>query len=312
MPWKQGYTISDEKSLADAALRWPDGARCCVKIVVNLSLANGPAGVQTEDLACSDAYFAMGDGLDALLDCLARHCLRATFAVPALVAHAHAGRMRGIVAAGHEIAAQGLAHEDVSALERADEQARLLRTTEMLAQACGVRPAGWFALPRPGDAFAVGTVSASTMELLLDAGYTYMGNSLADDIPHYWVVDFARHRSMLALPYYYHFDDQFFMMYPSRGSGLENPDFLERNWRHEFDAQHARGRFFEMTVHPRNSGWMHRLRALDRFLGHVRAQADVWNPTSQACADYWLRHYPASSTLQLEDSIWQDHPGSLS
>jgi hypothetical protein len=32
MPWKQGYTISDEISLSDKDLHWPDGNRCCVSI----------------------------------------------------------------------------------------------------------------------------------------------------------------------------------------------------------------------------------------------------------------------------------------
>ncbi|VTU13221.1 putative urate catabolism protein [Variovorax sp. SRS16] len=312
MPWKEGYTISDERTLADASIRWPGGARCCVKIVVNLSLAKGPAGVRPADFGTDDAYFTMGEGLDALLGCLARHDFKATFAVPARVAHAWPARIREILAAGHEIAAQGLAHEDVSGLDRADEHERLRRTTALLAEVTGQRPAGWFALPRPGDAFAVGTISESTMDLLIDEGYSYMGNSLADDIPHHWVVDFTRRKSILALPYYYHFDDQFFMLYPSQGSGLENPDFLDRNRRHEFAAQHERGRFFEMTLHPKSSGWLHRLHALEQFLRHMRSAGDIWNPTSQACADYWLGAYPASATLQLENSIWQDHAGSLS
>ena len=44
MPWKDGYTISDETSLADGDIRWPDGKRCAVHIVVDLSVAGGPEG----------------------------------------------------------------------------------------------------------------------------------------------------------------------------------------------------------------------------------------------------------------------------
>ncbi|MBU2410025.1 MAG: polysaccharide deacetylase family protein, partial [Gammaproteobacteria bacterium] len=197
--------------------------------MINLSLATGPDGVGPSDLGGDDAYFTMNEGLDALLACLARHDFKATLAVPAVIAQAYPAKIRQVLSAGHEIAAQGLLHEDVSRLERTDEAARLRRTTELLAEVTGQRPTGWFALPRPGDAFAVGAISESTMDLLVDEGYSYMGNSLADDIPHYWVVDFASRKNILALPYYYHFDDQFFMMYPSRGSGLENPDFLDRN-----------------------------------------------------------------------------------
>ena len=37
MPWKERYTISDEKSLADSEIDWPDGNRCCVSVTVDLS-----------------------------------------------------------------------------------------------------------------------------------------------------------------------------------------------------------------------------------------------------------------------------------
>jgi hypothetical protein len=40
------------------------------------------------------------------------------------------------------------------------------------------------------------------MDLLIEAGYAYMGNGLADDIPHYWVTDFTSRRAILTLPYY--------------------------------------------------------------------------------------------------------------
>ena len=49
----------------------------------------------------------------------------------------------------------------------------------------------------------------------------YMGNGLADDIPHYWVTDFAARRAILAMPYYYHYDDTWFLLFPRKGTGLE-------------------------------------------------------------------------------------------
>lgn len=312
MPWKNGYTISDEKSMADSDIRWPNGARCCIKIVVNLSLATGPEGIQPADLRTSDGFFSTHEGLSALLKTLDRHSFKATFAVPAVIAQIYPQRILEIISAGHEVAAQGMANEDVSKLTRTEEQQRLSETTKILTDITGKRPAGWFSLPRGGDPFAVGTISDSTMDLLIDDGYGYMGNSLADDIPHYWVTDFDTRRSILALPYYYHFDDQFFMLFPRRGSGLENPDFLLRNRKAEFGAQYRRGRVFEMTLHPQHSGRDHRLHDLDRFLGHMREFPDLWNATSEQCAEYWRQTYPAESALHLESSIWQDHPGSLS
>ena len=117
MPWKERYTISDEKSLADEEIRWPQGARCCVGVTVDLSVAAGPEGIRGADLRTPEAEFGAHQGLSALLATLRRHDLRATFAVPAVLAHIQAEQIRSLVAEGHEIAAHGFKHEDVSALE---------------------------------------------------------------------------------------------------------------------------------------------------------------------------------------------------
>ncbi len=312
MPWKQGYAISDEKSLPVADLRWPDGNRCCVSITVDLSLARGPEGIRAKDLTTPEAYFAANSGLDHILAVLRRHGLKATFAVPAVIAEIYPARIGTLSDAGHEVAAGGFRHEDVSGLSRDDEQARIDATTEILAKLMGRRPAGWFSLPRPEDRFAGGTISTNTMDLLIDAGYSWFGNGLADDIPHYWVTDFATKRAILALPYYYAFDDQFFLMFPAKGTGLENADSLSRNWRAEFDAQYRRGRHFSMVLHPRGSGWANRLERLDRFLEHIGGFPGIWNPTGSECARHWEAAYPKAAHLKLEPSVWADYPGSLS
>ena len=125
MPWKDRYTISDEKSLMDSEVTWPDGQRCCFRIVVDLAPACGPAGITPQDLATPDAYFGMHGGLAALVEVLRRRGLKATFAVPAVMAEIHADTIRALADAGHEIAAHGFKHEDVSLLGRDDEKARL-------------------------------------------------------------------------------------------------------------------------------------------------------------------------------------------
>lgn len=312
MPWKERYTISDEVSLRDGQLRWPDGKRCAAHITVGLSVASGPAGITADDIRSSNGRFGLGEGLDLLLDALARHRLTATFAVPAVIAEIIPGRVRAIADAGHEIAGLGLAHEDTSRLARDEEKARIALATEILERVVGKRPQGWFALSRQEDRYAGGATSPHTMDLLMEAGYGWFGNSLADDIPHYWVTDFATRKAILALPYYYHFDDQYFSMFPVTGTGLENSDMLARNWRGEFDAQYKRGRFFSMTLHPQHSGWCNRLELLDRFFGHMTSRHDVWVATGSEIARHWQAQFPAATHLKLEPSIWKDYPGSLS
>ncbi len=83
MPWKQGYTISDEVAIRDEAIAWPEGARCCVLVTVDLSVASGPEGITAKDLEGSVAQFGLGDGLEGLLRVLRKHGVRASFAVPA-------------------------------------------------------------------------------------------------------------------------------------------------------------------------------------------------------------------------------------
>ncbi len=312
MPWKNDYTISDEVSLSDDAIAWPDHNRCCFNVVIDLSLASGGEGLVPSDLTTSDAVFALGDGLAGLLEVLASYKIAATVAVPAAMAKICPQAVEAVLKRGHEVAAEGLFHEDVSQLPLEEERARMQAATAMLSEVIGSRPAGWYDLPRRKDKFAVGAISAHTTKLLLEEGYTYFGNCPADDAPHYSVTDFGKASAILAMPYYYHYDDQFFMLFPRQGSGLENPDILFRNWRAEFLAQYKRGRFFNMTLHPGNVGWCNRLYLLEQFLDFVRSQPGVWNATSRDCARYWLSAYPAATHLKLEPSVWKDYPGSLS
>src|SRR5215813_8401874 len=90
MPWKDRYTISDEKSLADGDIRWPDGRRCAIHIVVDLSVASGPEGILTRDIENPAAEFGAHEGLDLVLATLEKYKLKATFAVPAVTAKMYA------------------------------------------------------------------------------------------------------------------------------------------------------------------------------------------------------------------------------
>src|SRR6185295_12871209 len=98
MPWKDGYTISDEKSLADADVRWPEGKRCAVHIVVDLSVASGPEGISVGDIKNAPAEFGAREGLDLVLAALAKHGLRATFAVPAVTAEIDPTGIKALIA----------------------------------------------------------------------------------------------------------------------------------------------------------------------------------------------------------------------
>jgi len=73
-------------------------------------------------------------GPKKLLAVLERHGLKATFAVPAVTAEIDPARIKALVARGHEVAAHGFKHEDVSALSREQEKERLARFSASLEQ----------------------------------------------------------------------------------------------------------------------------------------------------------------------------------
>ena len=122
--------------------------------------------------------------------------------------------------------------------------------------------------------------------------HAWFGNGLADDVPHHWVTNMPARRSILTMPYYYHYDDQFFLLFPSKGTGLEHADSLFRNWRAEFDAQYRRGRHFHMTLHPYASGFGHRVRLLENFLQYVSGYPDIWNDDRVRRHRALARHRP--------------------
>ena len=94
------------------------GNRCCFSITVDLSVASGPEGITEADLASPKAQFGLREGLDRVKDALDRFGLKATFATPAVMARVQAHGLRVLTQEGHEIAAEGFRHEDVSGLAR--------------------------------------------------------------------------------------------------------------------------------------------------------------------------------------------------
>ena len=314
MPWKEGYTVSDEKSLSDREVKWPRENRCAMMIVVDFSVQAGPEGITPEDIQKTMGEFGVREGTRRIFELFEKYGLKATFAVPGIMAELYPERIRDIVKRGHEVAAHGYRHEDVTLISLEEEKRRVHLTTEVLEKACGKRPLGWYCLPRQQDRFPGVPLSPKTVDYLIDGGYAYLGNGMADDIPHYWLTDYPTRRNILTLPYYYHFDDLYFLMFPAQGTGtgLENPMALFRNWKMEFEAVYRRGRQFTMVVHPYLIAWGHRLEIFENMILHMKNYPGVWNPTGIECAQYWQEKYPASSVLKLTEKIWKDYPGSLS
>ena len=103
-------------------------------------------------------HFSVRESLPQLLALLAREDQRATFFVEGLNGELYPEALRGLRAAGHEVACHGWRHEPWH--EVTDEAERLARARDALGGPIGFRPPG-------------GRLNADTPEILAALGYRY-------------------------------------------------------------------------------------------------------------------------------------------
>lgn len=126
---------------------------------------------------------------DEILDCLAKHHVRATFFMLGWIADRHPNLVRRIAEAGHELGSHSYWHRRVYTLSPEEFRDDTLRSLDAIERASGVRPTGYRA---PSFSILKGTEWA--FDVLLDAGITWdaslfpaprgHGGYPCDDAPH--------------------------------------------------------------------------------------------------------------------------------
>lgn len=240
-----------------------------------------------------------------LLELLAEVNVRATFAVPPLMARAFPHIVARAASEGHEIAVGGLDKRDVAGLSREEEKRAMLDARAEIERIAGYTPTGWCSLPCTGDEHPGGSLSPHTYSLLAETGFRYFGNGMADDIPYYTATRLTD-TPVLSLPYYYSADAQFFMLFPGigKGSGLVNLYKLRENWNGDLEAARRFGRQTTLFVQPCLMFWGMAKAMLGDALRRFAADPEIWTATAGECAAYWLERYPASETFRPEPGIW--------
>ncbi len=190
-------------------LRWPNGARLAVSVVVNFEegaeqqVGYGDAVSERIGEVISvvepgrrdrgqEQIFAYGmrAGLWRMLDALDRHGLKASFFCCGQAVARSPGLAAEVTRRGHEAALHGWRwrpHADYDS--RAAEEADIARAIHAIAAACGVPPTGFFCR---------GAESDWTRALLIAHGFFYASNAFDDDLP-YW--DLSGARPLLVVPY---------------------------------------------------------------------------------------------------------------
>jgi peptidoglycan/xylan/chitin deacetylase (PgdA/CDA1 family) len=209
------------------------------------------------------AHFTVVEVLPRILELLDRHGVRATFFVPGRVGERHPGRVREILAAGHEVGLHGYTHRSPAGLERAEEEDELVRARAVLED-LGAEPVGYRS---PSWEF-----SPSTVELLAAHGLRYSSNFM-DDIRPY------RHAEsgIVELPVQWLLDDapHFWFSGADWTRKIAGTAEVEAIWREEFEGIRRLGGSFVLTMHPQIIGRPSRLALLDRFVAWVTAHDDA-------------------------------------
>jgi allantoinase len=279
---------------APPAIRWPNGARLAVSVVVNieegaeLSLGAGDEANEfiyeavervegVRDL-CMESHYEYGTrrGWQRIRKALRDHgvtatlnaCGRALAYSPWLAAEA--------VADGHEVSAHGWRWERQVMMDEARERQVIARAVAAIDATAGSPPRGWHTRS---------ATSPNTRRLLMEhGGFLYDSNAYNDDLP--WMHRVGE-RDLVILPYAFDTND---MRFQPGGGFIQGEDFA-RYCIAAFDRLYAEGgdepRMMSVGLHLRIIGRPARIGGLEAFLAHAASKPGVWFARRDAIATAW-------------------------
>jgi peptidoglycan/xylan/chitin deacetylase (PgdA/CDA1 family) len=276
------------------SIAFPHGKRLAISLSPDFdaqSVWMGTFRSQSQSLM-SRGEFGAEVGAPRLLSLFRRHGIVTTWCIPTHTMQTFPRALEGILADGHEVAAHGVYHEYIPALERDEERRLLDLQVEQHERILGRRPRGYRSPALD--------VTNSTLELLVEAGFDWDSSLMGRDFEPYhprMVVDydlekgnrFGEPSPILEFPVSWGLDD-FPELESFKGSPLmqDNETVLTR-WKDSFDFAYANcpGGLMTWTLHPQTIGRAHNLVMLERFLDHVVAHDGIWFPTLSEVHEAW-------------------------
>jgi allantoinase len=279
-------------------LRWPDGARVTLCVLVNLEhmewyppqgsyqspiLAGGLARRPFPDYArLTHREYGHRVGIFRLLDVLETYGIPPTVAMDALTAEHYPYLVQHCQQRGAEIIGHGLSASQMitSRMSEDDEQAYIRRSMETLTRATGKAPVGWFG-PEYGE-------SERTPSLLAQAGIQYVCDWPNDEQPYAMTTPQGE---LYALPIALELDDIHALAerrVPVNRYGELIKSSFEILYR---DGAHN-GRLLVLHLHPWLMGQPFRIGVLDEVLGTMMRRQGVWAAHGAAIIDWYRQHRP--------------------
>ena len=265
-----------------APKNWPGGAQCAVALSFDCdheTFELGMGRAATGRLAWGE--FGRRKGVPRILKVLAEHDVKASFFVPAVAGLIEPAAIDPIVEARHEIGVHGWIHENTSLLDRDTERELLLRSRDTLAQLTGTVPTGHRA--------ANWDLSAHTISLAAEAGFSYDSSMMADDDCYELIADGAP-TGLVEIPVDWVRDDAVYLLFnrepPTRP--WMSPESVFEIFRREFDMAFDEGGVCQLVMHPFVVGYRSRIWILDSLIRHAKDRGNVWFPTHAELAE-WVR-----------------------
>lgn len=264
---------------------WPGGKRLALLVVNNIehfayragigSDVTGGSPVQNQraygwrDYGNRVGLWNLLDMLDAL-DIPSAHNINSA-ALQACPEIAPALRARGDEFVGH--GRSNSERQDVMWEE--DERRLILESRDVLAEHAGVAPRGWL-----GPYIAQ---SAATLDLLREAGFTYVMDWPADDQP-FWMT--TRAGPMLSVPYSVELNDSPAIIMRQQ-TGRDFGEMIRDQFDEMLEQSARRPLVMSVVLHPFIMGQPHRLRPLREALRHVLGHRDqLWVTRPGELGDY--------------------------
>lgn len=277
---------------------WPDRARLAMSFVVNVEEGSEytprdgdkhPEPVDELGIALRRPVRNLGNesgyrygiraGAPRVLALLERHGIRATFTAAAVALERAPELARAIVAAGHEVCAHGYRWIHQFAMSEDEERDFIRKAVASIEQTTGQRPQGWLSRY---------LFTPHTRRLVVEAGFAYHMDDYSDDAPFWDVVD---GKPIVVVPYALDSNDMKMWTAPAL-TPAQWLDYAVETFDVLYEEGAARPRLMSLGVHLRIIGRPGRIRALERFIQHVRARPAVWIATRREIAERWAAAHP--------------------
>jgi peptidoglycan/xylan/chitin deacetylase (PgdA/CDA1 family) len=241
-------------------------------------------------------------GADRILSLLHRHGIRATWFIPGHTIDTYPDICARVHAEGHEVGNHGYMHEPPATLSREQEEAVLLRGNESINRLTGYYPRGYRS--------PSWDLSPSTVELLLEHGFSYDSSQMGNDYLPYLCrhgdvissdgpAQFGETTRLVEMPVSWSLDDYPYFEYRREGSfvqeGLRRAGDVLENWVDDFRylQQRLEWGVINYTFHPEVTGRGHRMLMLERLIQALFDLGATFTRLDSAVAEYSQRTPPA-------------------